>query len=101
MNLLEHYIPEYSGHIQSIEYSAIAASLEIVFYDCPEEFNVVFKLVFEGVSELDEVQIGEPEENSMELIIGLDEVHGGYCLHTDTREINFRSSKVKSVVINT
>lgn len=101
MNLLEHYIPDCSGHIQSIKHDATGATLEIVFYDRPEEFNAVFKLVFEGVSELNEVQIDETEENCIELVIGLDEIHGGYCLHTDIREINFRSSKVESFDINT
>jgi hypothetical protein len=101
MNLLEQYIPDYSGHIQSLKHDSTHATLEIVFYDRPEEFNAVIKLVFEGVSELNEVQLDEPDENCIELVIGLDEVHGGYCLHTDFREINFLASKVESFGINT
>ena len=101
MNLLEQYIPDYSGHIESLNHSATDGTLEIVFCDRPEEFNPVLKLVFEGVSELSQVQIDPPEENCIELIIALDSVHGGYCLHTDQREINFKASKVASFGINT
>lgn len=101
MNLLEQYIPDYSGHIQGIKHNARDATLEIVFYDRPEEFNAVIKLIFEGVTALNEFQIDEPDDNCIELVIGLDEVHGGYCIHTDTRVINFRASKVESFAINT
>lgn len=100
MNLLEYYIPDYSGHIESLEHSAPDGTLEIIFFDRPEEFNPVLKLVFEGVSELSQVQI-DPDENCIELVIGLDSASGGYCLHTDQREINFKASKVASFDINT
>jgi len=102
MNLLERYIPDYSGHIESLKHSAADGTLEIVFFDRPEEFNAVLKLVFEDVSEFSQAQIIDPpEENYIELVIGLDSVHGGYCLHTDQREINFKASKVVSFGINT
>lgn len=101
MNLLQQYIPDYSGHIESLKHSAAGGTLEITFFDHPEEFNVVFKLVFEGVSEFSQVQISAPEENCIELVIGLDTVSGGYCLHTDQREINFKADKVVSFGINT
>jgi len=101
MNLLKQYIPDYSGHIESVNFRASDATFEIVFYDRPETFNVVFKLVFEGVSEFREVQVDAPEENFIELAIGLDSVSGGYCLHTDIREINFKAIKVGAFEINT
>jgi hypothetical protein len=101
MNLLDKYIPTYSGHVQSIGHDEKKGTIEIVFFDRPEEFNPMLKLVFEGVFNLSEEQLDEPAENYIELVIGLDLWQGRYCLHTDLREINFNASKVVSVVLNT
>lgn len=101
MNLLEKYIPKYSGHVKSIEYIENEQKIEIVFFDLPEEFNPMLKLTFSGVCDFSEEQLDEPEENYIELVIGLDLWHGGYCLHTDLREINFKANEVVVVAINT
>lgn len=100
MNLLDEYIPEYSGHVESIEFDAEAETLEIVFFDRPEEFTPVIKLLFQGVTEFHE-EIEDLDEDCIELVVGLDLWHDGYCLRTDQREINFKASKVVSIEINT
>jgi hypothetical protein len=97
MNLLNQYIPTYSGHVQSITRDERERKIEIVFFDYPEEFNPVLKLIFENVSDVSETQFEEKDENDIELIIGLDLWNGRYCLHTGLREINFKSTKVLSV----
>lgn len=71
MNLLSKYIPNYSGHVESIEFCRDSKSLEIVFYDRPEKFNKVVLLTFSGVSELT-VETYDLDENCIELVIGLD-----------------------------
>ena len=101
MNLLEKYIPDFSGHIEGIYYDLAGESVEIVFYDEPEEFNPKVKLVFSGVCEYQEAEIEEIEEDCVELVIGLDEVAGGYCLHTNSREINFKAKNVLSISVST
>jgi hypothetical protein len=100
MNLLQKYIPKYSGHVQGIVYDEKNETIEIVFFDHTEEFNPILKLIFEGVSNLSEEQLNEREENCIELVIGLDLTQSGYCLHTDLRELNFNASKVVSVELN-
>ncbi|WP_299775879.1 hypothetical protein [uncultured Pseudoteredinibacter sp.] len=100
MNLLEEYIPDYSGHIAKLKYSVEKETLEIVFFDRPEEFNIVLKLVFYGVKELREAEFERPEDNCIELAIGLDSVIGGYCLHTDQREIHFQANRVESFSVD-
>ena len=100
MNLLSKYIPEYSGHVKTIEYQEESKALEIVFFDRPEEFRPVLCLRFEGVSEMT-VDNYDLDENCIELVIGLDLFHGGYCLHTDQREFNFKAKAVQSRVIDT
>jgi hypothetical protein len=75
-------------------------TIEIVFFNHPEEFNPMLKLIFEGVTNLREEQFDEREENCLELVIGLDLSQSGYCLHTDLRELNFNASKVVSIDLN-
>lgn len=50
MNLLEMYIPEYSGHVESIGYDHRADKVEVAFLDSPEDFLSVLKLVFNEVT---------------------------------------------------
>jgi hypothetical protein len=100
MNLLSKYIPDYSGHVKSIEYIDESKVLEIVFFDRPEEFNPVLLLRFENVSEIS-VDNYDLDENCIELIIGLDILPNGYCLHTDQREFNFNAESVVACEIAT
>jgi hypothetical protein len=100
MNLLSKYIPDYSGHVKSIEYIDESKALEIVFFDKPEEFNPVLLLRFESVSGIS-VDNYDLDDNCIELIIGLDLFQGGYCLHTDQREFIFNAESVESFVIVT
>ena len=95
MNLLSKYIPEYSGHVKSIEYFEDNNVLEIIFFDKPEEFKPVLSLRFEGVSGLN-VDNYDLDENCIELVIGLDLLQGGYCLHTDQREFIFKAKSIES-----
>jgi len=72
--------------------------LEIVFFDKPEEFNPVLLIRFENVSGIS-VDNYDLDDNSIEIIIGLDLFQGGYCLHTDQREFTFKAELVKSCAI--
>lgn len=95
MNLLKKYVPGFSGHIESIHYDENARTLDIVFYDRPEEFNPVLRLSFEGVTGFSE-DIYDLDSDSIELVIALDQLSSGCCLHTDQREITFKFSKVSA-----
>jgi len=101
MNLLMEYIPNYSGHLKTVEYDESKHQISIVFYDKPEEFNPVVKLIFSGVSDYSCVFLDEYDPNCIELAIGFDLMTLGYCLHTDYREIIFKASKVQKIDINT
>jgi hypothetical protein len=101
VNLLDKYIPRYSGHLQGITYDGENRTLEITFFDHPEEFRPAAKLIFKGVSAYIEVQLEEPEKDCIELAISFDYVHGSYCLHTDFRELSFCASNVMAVDVNT
>ena len=72
-----------------------------MFYDKPEDFNPVLKLIFEGVTNFSSVQIDEREENCIDLAIGFDLKSEWYCLHTNVREVLFKSNNVESIAINT
>ncbi|MCC2618357.1 hypothetical protein LJ739_19050 [Aestuariibacter halophilus] len=95
MNLLRKYIPEYSGHVKSIEYFEDNKVLEVIFFDKPVEFNPVLRLRFEGISGLN-VDNYDLDENCIELVIGLDLLQGRYCLHTDQREFIFKAKSIES-----
>ena len=101
MNLLKRYIPKYSGHVESIKYLPELGEIILVFFDWPEQFKPVLKMTFTGVTEYCEEKLDdEPAGNYIELVIGLDEVNGRYCLHTDLREITFKAVAVSSVNLN-
>jgi hypothetical protein len=101
MNLLTKYIPDYSGHLEKIEYDEQAHVLRVVFYDRPEEFNPVVELVFSGVTDYSCELLDEEAPNCIELAIGFDLMQLGYCLHTDVREIVFNAEKVDKIELNT
>ncbi|WP_440904830.1 hypothetical protein ACMZOO_00935 [Catenovulum sp. SX2] len=100
MNLLSKYIPEYSGHVKSIEYLEDNKVLEVIFFDKPEGFKPVLCLRFTEVSEIS-VDNYDLDENCIELVIGLDLFQNGYCLHTDQREFIFKAKSIESRSIAT
>ena len=101
MNLLSKYIPDYSGHLEKLEYDDLNQVFTVVFYDRPEEFNPVVKLVFYGVTDYKCEMLDEEDPNCIELAIGFDLMQLGYCLHTDIREVIFNAEKVSKIEINT
>ena len=96
MNLLNKYIPDYSGHIQHYKYCSKRQTIEIVFFDRPEDFQPVLKLVFNNVIELSYEQLEPAEDDYIELVIGLDVTNEVYCLHTDIREVTFSATNLTS-----
>ncbi len=93
VNLLDKYIPNYSGHTKYIKHDRARRRIEIVFADCPETESPAVKLAFEGVSEQSEEKFEKPQSHHLELVIGLDYQSGVYCLHTDVREIVFEATQ--------
>jgi hypothetical protein len=101
MNLLTKYIPDYSGHLENLVYDEQAQVLSVVFYDRPEEFKPVVKLVFSGVTNYSCEMLDEEDSNCIELAIGFDLTQLGYCLHTDVREVIFKAEKVDKFELST
>ena len=94
MNLLSNFIPEYSGHVKSIDYCRLNNTLEVMFFDNPENLIPSSLLRFIGVSEL-RLENYDLDDNCIELVIGIDPFLGGYCLHTDKREFTFKAKSIE------
>ena len=101
MNLLQRYLPNFSGHIKSFIHDDLKNTFEIIFYDRPEDFNPVIKLVFSSVVDYKCEQHGNLENDFIDLAIGFDLNQNGYLLWTDIWEITFKASEVQKYDINT
>ena len=97
MNLLNVYLKDMSGHIKSFDYIEAEKTFTIVFYDGPETFEPVKKLIFEHVERYCCEIIGEEDPDCIDLAIGFDKQDNEYCLHTDQKEIVFTTSRPPKV----
>ena len=95
---MNEYLTGYSGHIESMVYDEANRTMVITFFDQPESWKPVVRIVFSDIDQYDCEILDEEEDKFTDMAIGFDQENDSYCLHTDLYEINFRTQVPPDVV---